>query len=162
VSLADYFLARTRLLYLAIPRIAVGYHFVSVALPKLSRGFTNGNDLPGQLMRGIGKDPIAMHRAFIEGFVLPHSAFFSYLVPYGELAIGISLLFGCLVRVSSAFGAFHNLNILLAVAMAGGSAQIAVNATFIALHVVFVLSSAGRSLGLDYLLKRMFPKSPLF
>ena len=162
MSFGDYLTARTRLVYVAIPRIFVGYHFISVALPKLARGFTSGNDLPAQLMRGIAKDPIGLHREFIEGFVLPHAGFFSYLVPYGELAIGISLLVGCLVRVSSAFGAFHNLNILLALAIPGGGAQIAVNSTFIALQIVFIMSSAGRSLGLDGILKKLFPRSWVF
>ena len=40
------------------------------------------------------------HRAFIEGFAVPHANFFS-----------------CLVRVSSIFGAFYNANISLAVAL---------------------------------------------
>lgn len=162
MSFDDYILQRTRLVYLAIPRMIVGYHFISVALPKLARGFTNGNDLPAQLMRGIAKDPIGLHREFIEGFVMAHNGFFSYLVPYGELAIGISLLVGCLVRVSSAFGAFHNLNILLAVAIPGGGAQIAINTIFIALQITFIMSSAGRSLGLDAVLKKLFPRSSLF
>jgi hypothetical protein len=28
--------------------------------------------LPRQLLNGIQKDPLAWHRAFIEGFVIPH------------------------------------------------------------------------------------------
>lgn len=163
MSLADNFRQRTPLVYLAIPRIFVGYHFISVALPKLARGFTNGADLPAQLLKTVGKDPIGWHRLFIQGFVVPHSGFFSYLIPYGELAIGISLVVGCLVRLSSAFGAFHNLNILFAVALGGGGgAQTAINVIFISLHVVFIFASAGRSLGLDAILKKIFPRSSLF
>ena len=162
VSVSDNFKQPTLLLYLAILRIVVGYHFVSVALPKLEQGFTRGQELPAQLMRTIGSDPFGWHREFITGFVVPHSSFFSYLVPYGELAIGVSLLMGCLVRFSSLFGAFHNLNILLAIAIPSGGANVAINAIFIALHVVFVLASAGRVLGIDCLLKRAFSRSWLF
>jgi thiosulfate dehydrogenase (quinone) large subunit len=162
VSLAANFKQKTALVYLAIPRIFVGYHFISVAIPKLTRGFTNGQDLPAELLKSVAKDPIGLHRAFIQGLVIPHAGFFSYLVPYGELAIGISLVVGCLVRVSSSFGAFHNLNILLAIAIPNGGAQVAVNAVFIASHIAFVLSSAGLVLGLDALLKKWFPRSSLF
>jgi thiosulfate dehydrogenase (quinone) large subunit len=162
VSFAEDFNQKTLLLYLAIPRIFVGYHFISVAVPKLTRGFTNGEDLPAELLKSAAKDPFGWHRAFIEGFVVPHSGFFSYLVPYGELAIGISLLVGCLVRLSSAFGAFHNLNILLAIAIPNGGAQPAVNVTFIGLHLMFLLASAGRVFGLDAILRKAFPRSWLF
>jgi thiosulfate dehydrogenase [quinone] large subunit len=162
VPFAANFKQKTALVYLAIPRIFVGYHFISVAIPKLTRGFTNGEDLPAQLLKSVLRDPIGFHRAFIQGFVIPHAGFFSYLIPYGELAIGISLVVGCLVRVSSFFGAFHNLNILLAVAIPNGGAQAAINAVFIAAHIAFVLSSAGCVLGLDALLKKWFPRSSLF
>jgi thiosulfate dehydrogenase [quinone] large subunit len=162
VPFAANFKQKTALVYLAIPRIFVGYHFISVAIPKLTRGFTNGEDLPAQLLKSVARDPIGLHRAFIQGFVIPHAGFFSYLVVYGELAIGISLVLGCLVRVSSFFGAFHNLNILLAVAIPSGGAQAAVNAVFIAAHIAFVFSSAGLVLGLDALLKKWFPRSLLF
>lgn len=108
-------------------------------------------------------DPVALHRDFILNVVLPHPVFFSYLVAFGELAIGISLLTGCLVRISSLFGSFHNLNILLAVAMPeGNGAQIRLNRLYVFLHLLFVLSSAGRSLGVDEWLKKKFPRSRLF
>jgi thiosulfate dehydrogenase [quinone] large subunit len=152
----------TYLLYLAIPRIFVGYHFIGVAWAKLSRGFLNGKDLSAQLLQTVGKDPVGWHRHFILGFVLPHSAFFSYLVPLGELAIGISLVLGCLVRLSSLFGAFHNLNILFAIALASSGAQVAVNEIFIVLHLMFVFASAGRVIGMDCILKKGFPRSWLF
>jgi uncharacterized membrane protein YphA (DoxX/SURF4 family) len=113
-------------------------------------------------MRGAPKDPFALHRSFILGFVVPHVHFFSYLVIFGEIAIGTSLLLGCLVRISSSFGAFHNLNILLAIGWGGPSSVMGINRTFIFLHLVFVLSSAGRVLGVDGFLHKQFPASILF
>jgi thiosulfate dehydrogenase [quinone] large subunit len=162
VSLADNFRQKTALLYLAIPRIFVGYHFISVAIPKLTGEFTSGQNLSAELLKSLAKDPIGLHRAFIQGWVIPHAGLFGVLVAYGELAIGISLVLGCLVRISSFFGAFHNLNILLAIAIPTGGAQVAVNGVFIGAHIAFVLSSAGRVLGFDALLKKRFPRSSLF
>ena len=161
--LADNFKQSTCLGYLAIPRILVGYHFLNSGWPKAFGGrFLGGSGLAAQLLAGAPEDPIALHREFILGFVVPHAHFFSYLVAFGEVAIGISLVLGCLVRISSAFGAFHNLNIYLAMAIPGGGASVGLNRIFIALHLVFVAASAGRALGLDAILHRWFPRSRLF
>jgi thiosulfate dehydrogenase [quinone] large subunit len=149
---------RTYLLFLAIPRIFIGYHFLNAAWPKVTGKFTNGPALT-DLLGTSAKDPFAWHQHFIQAFVVPHIHFFSYLVAYGELAIGLSLLTGCLVRISASFAALENLNIYFAVA---AGTQVGLNRIFIVLEVMFVLASAGRTLGLDGILKRKFPKSPLF
>jgi len=162
MSIGSNFKQGTYLGYLAILRIAVGYHFVSVALPKVTGPFLKGKIIADELAKTALKDPIAWHQSFILGFVIPHAHAFSCLIGFGELAIGISLLVGCLVRVSAAFGVFHNLNILLAIAVANGGPQLGLNRIFILLQLVFVASSAGRSLGLDGLLHKWFPKSKVF
>lgn len=162
VSLAGNFKQSTYLAYLAIARIFVGYHFFETGWAKVAGGFLKGDALPAQLLKTAAKDPIGWHRQFIVGFVVPHSGFFSYLVALGEVAIGVSLLLGCLVRLSSSFGAFHNLNIFFAIALGGGGSQLAINGIFIVLHVMFVLASAGLVLGLDAILKKIFPRSWLF
>jgi thiosulfate dehydrogenase (quinone) large subunit len=162
MGLVSNFKQSTSLGYLALVRFAVGYHFLGVAIPKLSSGFLNGKVLANQLAAGIGKDPFAWHRAFIQGQVLPHAHLFNYLTTFGELAIGLSLVTGCLVRVASFFGAFYQANILLSVGFAAGGALFALNRLYILLHVIFVLASAGRAWGLDCLLKKGFPKSRLF
>jgi uncharacterized membrane protein YphA (DoxX/SURF4 family) len=139
----------------------MGYFFIQVGWAKLNPRFLSGRQLTAQLAK-VGGDPIGWHRDFILHVVVPHAHFFGYLVAYGEIAIGISLLVGCLVRISSSFGAFHNLNILLAIALPNGGAQVALNDIYIALHVVFVLASAGRALGLDCILHKRFPRSAIF
>ncbi|MDP9052390.1 MAG: DoxX family membrane protein, partial [Acidobacteriota bacterium] len=162
MSLKSNFTRPTYLGYMAILRIAVGYHFVSVAWPKVTGPFLQGKILSAELVKSVGKDPLAFHRAFITGVVLPHAPFVAHLVAFGELAIGLSLLAGCLVRLSASFAAFHNLNILLAIAVANGGPQLGLNRIFIVLELMFVLSSAGVALGLDGLLKKRFPNSKLF
>lgn len=162
MSFGNNFKQGTYLGYLALLRIAVGYHFFTVALPKVTGPFLQGKILGDELAKTALKDPFAWHQSFILGFVVPHAHVFSCLVGFGELAIGISLILGCLVRVSAAFGVFHNLNILLAIAIANGGPQLGLNRIFIFLQLVFVASSAGRSLGLDGLLRKWFPNSKIF
>ena len=156
---------QTWLGYLALVRILVGVQFFMVGWPKLSGGrflSRNGQGLAEELMRGAAKDYLAWHRAFITGFVVPHAHFFSYLVACGEVAIAISLITGCLVRISSLFGAFHNANIYFSVALAAGNATMNYDRLLVLLHITFVCASAGRVFGLDGLLKKRFPRSWLF
>ena len=40
----------------------------------------------------------------LRGLVLPHATLLAFLVAYGELAIGLALILGVLVRAASAFG----------------------------------------------------------
>lgn len=163
--MGDTFQQKTWLGYLAVVRIVVGIQFLMVGWPKVAGGrFLSGNGqaFADQMLRTAPKDPLAWHRAFIMGFVVPHAHFFSYLVAFGEVAIAISLITGCLVRVSSLFGAFHNANIYFAVAVASGSATMMWGQLLVLLHIVFVCSSAGRVLGLDGLLKKRYPRSWLF
>jgi uncharacterized membrane protein YphA (DoxX/SURF4 family) len=162
MSLSENFKQNTYLGYVAILRILLGFHFLGTGFEKFFGSFLTGRPLITDLMRGAPKDPFAWHRGFILGFVVPHLHFFSYLVTFGEIAIGTSLLLGCLVRISSSFGTFHNLNILLAIGWGGPSSVLGINRTFILLHLVFVLSSAGRALGIDGFLHKRFPASPLF
>jgi uncharacterized membrane protein YphA (DoxX/SURF4 family) len=48
----------------------------------------------------------------LRGFVLPHATPLAFLVAYGELAIGVSLLFGICVRIASVFGFLYMLSLL--------------------------------------------------
>jgi uncharacterized membrane protein YphA (DoxX/SURF4 family) len=48
----------------------------------------------------------------LRNFVLPHGKPIAFLVAYGELAIGLSLVTGILVRAASAFGLLYMLALL--------------------------------------------------
>jgi uncharacterized membrane protein YphA (DoxX/SURF4 family) len=60
----------------------------------------------------------------LKGFVLKHTALFSYLVAYGELAIGLSLLMGVLVTPASVCGFFYMLMLLFSSNYPGAHAPI--------------------------------------
>ena len=48
----------------------------------------------------------------LKGFVLPHATAIAFVVAYGELAIGLSLALGILVRTASACGVLYMLTLL--------------------------------------------------
>jgi len=51
---------------------------------------------------------------FLQTVVLPHPAFWAYLITFGELAVGLGLILGILTGIAAFFGVFMNLNYVLA------------------------------------------------
>ncbi len=51
---------------------------------------------------------------FLHDFVLPNAGFFSFLVTWGEVAVGLGVLVGALTGIAAGFGVLMNLNYLLA------------------------------------------------
>ncbi len=51
---------------------------------------------------------------FLQNTITPNAAFFSYLITYGELAVGIALILGIMTGKAAFWGGFMNLNYLLA------------------------------------------------
>jgi uncharacterized membrane protein YphA (DoxX/SURF4 family) len=58
----------------------------------------------------------------LKGFVLPHATAIAFLVAYGELAIGLALLLGILVRTASACGLVYMLSLLFSANYPGADA----------------------------------------
>lgn len=52
--------------------------------------------------------------SFLHDFVLPNAGFFSFLVTWGEVAVGLGVLVGALTGIAAGFGVLMNLNYLLA------------------------------------------------
>lgn len=58
----------------------------------------------------------------LKNFVLPHATPIAFLVAYGELAIGLALVLGILVRAASVFGALYMLTLLFSANYPGAHA----------------------------------------
>lgn len=57
-------------------------------------------------------------------FVLPHATAIAFFAAYGELAIGLSLVLGLMVRTASAFGLVYMLSLMLASNYPGAHAAV--------------------------------------
>lgn len=79
----------------------------------------------GKAMAGFVKGALAQtggahasvqgwYGSFLQTFVLPHTLLWSYLITFGELAIGLGLIVGLLTGIAAFFGVFANLNYILA------------------------------------------------
>lgn len=51
---------------------------------------------------------------FLDTVVIPNAAFFSYMVAWGELLVGLGLIIGLLTGIAAFFGALMNISFLLA------------------------------------------------
>ena len=53
------------------------------------------------------------YASFLQSIVLPHAAVFSYVVPFGEILVGLGLIFGCFAGIAAFFGLLLNINFML-------------------------------------------------
>ena len=108
--------------------------------------------LHGALAKTVGEHPDVSqwYASFIEKFALPHAVFFSYLVTYGELFVGIGLILGLFTGIAAFFGVAMNFNYLFA-----GTVSINPLLILIQLPLLLAWRVAGH-LGLDrYLFKKI-------
>ena len=127
-KIARFFFADTRMAWLWLfVRLYVAYEWVMAGWEKVTSPVWAGAQagqalngfLAGALQQTTGAHPnvSGWYAFFIGAVVIPHVAFFSCLVSYGELAVGIALTFGVLTGVAAFFGAFMNINYLFAGAL---------------------------------------------
>lgn len=123
--LAQFLFADTRFAWVwLIARVYIGYEWLIAGWEKVISpawtGATAGSAvtgfLTGALQKTIGSHPdvSSWYAFFIQHVALPNAAIFSYLVAFGELAIGVALILGIFTGISAFFGAFLNLNYLFA------------------------------------------------
>lgn len=70
----------------------------------------------GALAKTSGANPAVQgwYASFLHDFVLPNAGLFSFLVTWGEVAVGLGILLGILTGIAAGFGVLMNLNYLLA------------------------------------------------
>jgi thiosulfate dehydrogenase [quinone] large subunit len=70
----------------------------------------------GALAKSSGANPSVQgwYAWFLQHVVLPNVGFFSFLVTWGEFAVGLGVLLGVLTGIAAGFGVLMNLNYLLA------------------------------------------------
>jgi thiosulfate dehydrogenase [quinone] large subunit len=63
---------------------------------------------------GAHPDVQGWYGAFLANVVLPHAAFWSYAVTFGEICVGIGLILGLFTGIAAFFGTVMNASYLLA------------------------------------------------
>ncbi len=98
---------------LALLRIAVGALFLIFAEYKVvGRQFTTGGGFVYWIDRFLQDGAYPFMVPVLQNFVLPHATAIAFLAAYGELAIGLALVLGILVRAASLCGLIYMLTLL--------------------------------------------------
>lgn len=108
---------------LAILRIGVGILFLIFAQYKVfATQFTLHGGFQFWMNRFIEDGAYPFMKPVLKSFVLPHATPIAFLVAYGELSIGLSLVSGVLVRAASFFGLIFMLSLLFSANYPGPNA----------------------------------------
>ncbi len=107
-----------------IIRLYVGYEWLVAGWGKVTNpawtGAKAGTALSGFVSNALkqtsGAHPNVQgwYGWFLQNLVSSHTAFWSYLVAWGETLVGIALILGIFTGIAAFFGSFMNLNYLLA------------------------------------------------
>lgn len=128
-------------------RIFLGYYYFESALNKYSGDFL----LKPKIAESISEYLPLSHspewyKMLIASQFIPHWQFLAFLITGFELAIGISYLFGYVVRPMALLGIFLSANMIFIL----GPQFEDIQKTFLAIHFVMAWIGAGRCLGVDY------------
>ena len=98
---------------LSVLRIAIGILFLIFGEYKVfGTTFTLGGGFQFWINRFLADGAYPFMIPVLRNFVLPHGTAIAFLVAYGELAIGLALALGLLVRPASIFGLIYMLTLL--------------------------------------------------
>jgi len=98
---------------LAFLRIFVGFLFITFGQYKIFRTqFIYGGGFESYINGFIAHGAYPFMVPVLNNFVLAHHIAVAYLVSYGEMAIGLGLVLGILVRTASVFGCVFMLAML--------------------------------------------------
>jgi uncharacterized membrane protein YphA (DoxX/SURF4 family) len=145
-------------------RLALAGLFLNLGIGKINQGWLH-NALPlTEELQNSQKHATGYQLSYLTNVAIPYASVWSKLIAAGEASIGLSLLLGLLVRLSSAMGIFMVLNL-----HAGTGNLFSWNffgspsaALLIAALIVVMLAGAGRWFGIDQALAKSHPGSKLF
>ncbi len=107
-----------------VVRLYVGWQWLTAGWEKMispawvgaQAGSAIQGFLAGALQKAGGAHPAVSdwYAYFINNVALAHPVFFSYLVSYGEVAVGLGLILGAFTGIAAFFGVLMNFNYLFA------------------------------------------------
>ena len=137
-----------------IVRVYVGWQWLVAGWAKIGSSAWTGADsgiaisnfVNGALakMSGAHPDVQSWYGWFLSHVILPYPEFWSHVITYGEVIIGIALIVGIFTGIAAFFGFFLNLNFLLA-----GTVSINPVLMLFAIAIILAWRVAG-FFGLDY------------
>lgn len=135
-------------------RIWLGIQWLEAGWHKLG-GFDATGFIQGAIAKASGEAPVVQgwYAAFLENFALPNIELFNFLIPIGEVLVGICLILGVFTVPALVAGAFMNVNFLLA-------GTISTNPNFLVVTMILLFVYKGAEYyGLDRFFRPVVEKS---
>jgi thiosulfate dehydrogenase [quinone] large subunit len=124
-------------------RLYAGWAWLTAGWGKLGNPAWTGSNagaalsgfVQGALQKTGGAHPDVQgwYASFLENLVLPNASFWSLLVVWGEILVGVALILGVFVGIAAFFGGFMNMNYLL-------SGTVSTNPMLLAIAILLVLA----------------------
>ncbi|UHA76007.1 DoxX family protein [Paenibacillus sp. 481] len=136
---------------LLLIRLYLGWAWLKAGLAKYQGGgFDASGMLKGAIANANGEKPNVPDwwGTFLESFALPYVDLFNFIVPLGEVLVGLGLIVGLFTKTAVFFGIVMNFAFLF-------SGVVKVNPTMIILSLIILVSlyQAGK-IGVDGFLKK--------
>jgi len=154
--------------YFALLRLFLGYTFFVAGWGKYKLGFLDPSPASPPLagifnmwLSGQKPMPAGWYHDLTVKVFLPNAHLFGILVCVGELAVGAMLLLGLGTRLAGLLGAVMTLNYYFASGHMGPSNAL-INQAFTICSLLLMLSAAGRAWGIDFFLRRAWPRALLW
>lgn len=129
-------------------RIYLGYQWAVSGWNKITGTFSAQGMIQGAIESPVlddtGANAYTWYTTFLDRLVLPNIGLFDLMVPWGELLVGLGLIFGTLTTAAAFFGMVMNFSYLLA-------GTVSINPLFVIIQ--FLILVAGFNAGkieLDY------------
>lgn len=142
----------TSILWLAI-RLYVGWAWLSAGWGKVTGGFDASGFLRGAIAKATAENPTVQGwwASFLEGVALPNAGFFSFLVAYGEVLVGLALIVGFATTFAATMGLTMNFAFML-------SGTLSSNPQLAILEIILITLGGAYAgyLGVDYFFRPWF------
>lgn len=157
------FLQQTSVCPLIILRVAIGYWFLKFGYAKFL-GMSQSGKLASQLMdsaKDMPSDWFPWYHYLLAHYIIPHADLLTYLIVFGEIAVGTALIIGFMTRPALLAAIIMNLNYHFASGYRHGASGF-VNLIFVYAELALLFTPVGRFFGIDYFLNKKYPGIPFF
>lgn len=146
---------------IALARMAIGFLWLFSLRWKLPPDFapTSGRGLMDWLVLEVDHAAFGFYGNFVETVVIPNFTLFAWIIFLAELAVGLSLLSGTLVRLGAALGLLMSINLGLGLLEVPGEWPWSY-VMLVMWHGLFMVAAAGRLWGVDAWLRSRFGDGP--
>ncbi len=136
-------------------RVLTGLVFLHAGWQKLHASFIAQHHLSKQLEGAlVDGTPYVWYAKVLRDWALPHATLLSYVIVYGELALGAALVVGLFARPMAIFGLLGMISVTLERGF-----QLSASSTFAfaAIFLTLAMAASGRVMGLDARLRGRLP-----